>query len=313
MGFLRTMKLALAGGFLTANLTSAQVAQIVVDAPLILNHYPAPEERTALEQLAEQTLLVKKEAFYAVQEQFKKDTPLHLGSGTVFAYKRDDHYTYFVTNAHVTRAEELKFRNIDTGWELTYEPKKAFYTLYDNGIENNSRGPACLLFTDKKRDIAVLYINNRDDIKVASVLSYRKPLHRGEQVRMIGYPKATSQEILSGVVSSRTTTTNFFDTPISGYTLDMLNDAGVSGAGIFVETPDGPRWVGTAYSARTDTRLLQMEPVEVFFDDIMALQAINPCGGSGQTLEEIASVDVSKPKTDAPANGKETVATSKQK
>lgn len=291
MGILRTTGLALASTLLAASIASEARA-----ASAKVAHLPPHPIKTPLERMADQTLLIKTEGTYK-----SIDETLASGEGTVLAYKRDDRFTYFITNYHVVKPELVTFKNEKHGIELSFKPATMRYSLFDNGIEYGQKGEACVLYADKRLDVAVVYAENseleKNGVSFTPVKPLMRPMHLGEQVTMVGYPLAVLQQAMTGIVSSRGTYTSSSDeNPVPGYNLDIMNNGGVSGSGVFVQQGKEMYWAGIAQSAYTNLRVLQMVPVTSFYDRIKDLTAPScGCAKEGQTTAEIPSEGLAVP------------------
>ncbi|HIH24025.1 TPA: trypsin-like peptidase domain-containing protein [Candidatus Woesearchaeota archaeon] len=291
MGFLRSAGLTLASTILATSLgLDAQAASAKVA------HLPPHPVKTPLERMADQTLLIKTEGTYK-----SIDETLVSSEGTVLAYKRDDRFTYFITNYHVIQPTLIDFKNEKYRLKLSFEPTTMRYSLLDNGIEYGQKGDACVLYADKKLDVAVVYAENselaKNGVSFTQVKPLMRPMHLGEQVTMVGYPLAVLQQAMTGIVSSRGTYNSSSDeNPVPGYNLDIMNNGGVSGSGVFVQQGTEIYWAGIAQSAYTNLRVLQMVPVTSFYDRIKDLTAPScGCAKEGQTTAEIPSEGLTVP------------------
>jgi S1-C subfamily serine protease len=263
---------------LAATTGMAQTEQIVTAqvGPPKVAHYPAPKEKTGLERLAGQTFLITNEGQYGKTENF-----INIQEGTTFAFKREGKYVYFITNDHVVKPVPLVFKSERLEKSIDLTPKKMLYGIFDNGVEYGLKGRACVLYTDKTLDIAVLY-GEIDGASITPVKPLRRKLRLGEQVYMIGYPKAALQTVVSGYVASRATLAKEGDKwPIPGYQVNILNDTGVSGSGIFVKEGEEFYWAGIAQATTGDGGTLQIVPVEMFYDMINSISPNGCCDENG--------------------------------
>jgi S1-C subfamily serine protease len=273
-----------------------------------ITHFPAPALKNDLERLADQTFLVVNTSKYGMIDDF-----VQLSEATAFAYKRDAKYTYLVTNYHVVRPHTIDLQNNNFDLTISMQPDKMQYRLYDNGIEYNEKGIACLLYADKEHDVAVLYTENSPLIPFTPIDALPRSLHLGDQVYLIGFPAGAVQETATGSVSSRTTSkSSLHELPIPGYTVQILNNQGVSGSGIFLREGKKTYLVGIAQSKRNEIPMLQIVPQELFYPEIMMVTAQSPCECEGQLLSllpgseqtktvESSSDNAAKPSTDDPA------------
>lgn len=175
-------------------------------------------------------------------------TPETEGYGTIFAFSKDNEYTYFLTAGHMVRKTDKTVEHPLLG-EMKVSSVR--YSIVENALDEKSDDDISLdmFFRSESMDIAVFRAKTQMHVSTSYGAIDQKDLHVGESVYVTGYPRGAMRFLSIGTIGNLTGVPNkdIEDEP-TPIIADVENMPGNSGSPMFVRRGDKFYFIGVVVS-----------------------------------------------------------------
>jgi S1-C subfamily serine protease len=175
-------------------------------------------------------------------------TPETEGYGTIFAFAKDNEYTYFLTAGHLVRKKDQVLEHPLLGdLKLT----SVGYSIIDNALDEKADDDTDLevFFRDEKMDIAVFRAKKQMHVSTAYGLIDQKDIRVGENAYITGYPRGAMRFVGVGTIGNITGMPNAKpDDEPTPLLVDVESMPGNSGSPMFVRRGDQFYFAGVVVS-----------------------------------------------------------------
>lgn len=243
----------LASALLAVSIGAAQPACAPFDARVRqvvgrTMHSKESQRKEDLEDIMRSVHCIRNEVTY--QKVGKGDQPklVRRGYGTAFAYERRDGQTYLVTNHHVIDSPSGFYRmergQTEGSFSVAHYRKiSERFTLVDDARDSDPKDDVVVSKVREDENVDIAVLRTKKDIHVSDrfVFDPSFEARRGDEVYLLGFPKALVRAQTKGVVADPAY--KAYDGAVY-HALDVTGTFGSSGSPYFVRRGERFHWAG---------------------------------------------------------------------